>query len=683
MKAFTMWKTCLTAALAASCCQGAPLTWFPGPALNSPTSQAAAAVRSDKGNVLLGGDSWYPEELQATNAWWLYLPTFWGTRYAPGAAANGGLITIFGGSDGSNALDTTIGYDPAGDSPLTLASMSVPRSDFGYASNGGGLAYAIGGVDDFGNALSTAERYDADADRWNAVAPMPVARFHFSAVFDKAGHIFIFGGLTNAAAGTETASALRYSVSGNSWSAMAPMPIPTSGSCAALGADGKIYVVGGAVGGAPTNATQIYNPIANTWTLSTPLPEALTSACMGVDSLGRLLFIGGIDTNGLDSADVWRSQQLGAPDSIPTFTQLPASNADYNVPFSSAISASGNPQPTYVKVDGPAALNVDLYSGAITWLPGAADIGTNWVTLRATNYAGSIDWTFDIIVNPPPPSIPTNVTQIGADDDSVTLSWAPEDPLVGAVAYNVYEWHVVIQPKGSSHGYYSVISSGNTEPMAAIYGLAPGSSHIFAVAAYTATMTTGYSQPVGASTTAPQDPVNLTVTGLTSTTLSLAWQPSPGPSQNPFYSQIVSYTVSTVHPVGAGIPPNDIPVVSNIAGTTATVTGLGPGSNNVWTVQGIDAQGFASHGFDTVVVTNPEPAPVTVSNAAPTLSGGAFQFTVSGAANQTAVVEATTNLADPSSWTVIGSFIPGSGTFSVTDSNAGLHALRFYRITQP
>ena len=78
------------------------------------------------------------------------------------------------------------------------------------------------------------------------------------------------------------------------------MPVATAGSAAALGADGKIYVVGGLSGGVPTNTVQVYDPAANSWTLSTPLPESLTGSTMGTDSLGRLVVMGGRDTNGND-----------------------------------------------------------------------------------------------------------------------------------------------------------------------------------------------------------------------------------------------------------------------------------------------------------------------------------------------------------------------------------------------
>ena len=133
--------------------------------------------------------------------------------------------------------------------------------------------------------------------------------------------------------GSETATVLRYSVSANTWTAMAPMPVAAAGSAAALGADGKIYVVGGTSGGVTTNVVQVYDPAANSWTISTPLPEGLNASAMGVDSLGRLVVMGGMDTNGNDVGDVWRSQQLNVPDSAPVLTQVPGTNGVYQMPF--------------------------------------------------------------------------------------------------------------------------------------------------------------------------------------------------------------------------------------------------------------------------------------------------------------------------------------------------------------
>lgn len=80
-------------------------------------------------------------------------------------------------------------------------------------------------------------------------------------------------------------------------------------------------------------------------------------------------------------------------------------------------------------------------------------------------------------------------------------------------------------------------------------------------------------------------------------------------------------------------------------------------------------------------------APITITPAIlsePTLTpAGDFEFTVSSTANQTNVVQATTNAANPSAWTPIATLVPTNATFEFTDTNQGGFPIRFYRVVQP
>jgi hypothetical protein len=672
--------------------RAAPLAWSPGPSLDPPMSGAATTVASGLGNVLIGGDGYayyyypltYPLSLIATNSFWTYLPAIDSLNIAPGAVASGGLIVLYGGTDGISSTSSVIGYSPSGDTPLTLASMSVPRAYLGYAPDAGGNAYAIGGLDGNGQPLSSAERYNPDTDAWTAIAPLPTARYNFPAAFDHTNQIYIFGGLTSTASGTETAAVLRYSVRSNSWTAMASMPIATAGSAAAMGPDGKIYVVGGVSGGVTTSAVQVYNPASNSWAISTPLPEGLSASAMGVDSLGRLIVMGGMDTNGLDVSDVWRSQLLAAPDSAPAFVSYPGVSATYQAPYVSSINATGNPQPTYLLVSGPAGMQVDVYSGAITWTPQADGIGSNPVTIRATNYAGYADWSFTITVPNPPPTVPANLRVVSVTDTSVTLAWSPESPVVGPVTYTVNLRHSSHSPRGSGGSvWYTQIGNSTTQPTITITGLTPGLTQAYYVVATAPGGSSGYVASVVATTTAPQGPPDLFVTGLTSTTVSLAWDPAPGPAQNSLYSPITSYSIMERNLSVS--PAANIPTVTNITGTSATITGLTPGRSHTWFVSGVDAAGNGSPlTFVYVTVINPVPVAPLVSGGA-RLSNGNFQLNVQerGSVVQTVLVQANTNPADPGGWVQIGSVLPAGGLFTFTDTNAAQYPARFYRILAP
>jgi len=93
---------------------------------------------------------------------------------------------------------------------------------------------------------------------------------------------------------------------------------------------------------------------------------------------------------------------LNVPDSAPIIVTYPSLSATYQVPYSSSLIATGNPQPIYLVLNGPDGMQIDTYSGAITWTPQAGQIGANPITIRATNYAGYTDWNFNINVPYPP-----------------------------------------------------------------------------------------------------------------------------------------------------------------------------------------------------------------------------------------------------------------------------------------
>jgi hypothetical protein len=551
--------------------------------------------------------------------------------------------------------------------------MNTARSDMAYASDAVGYAYAIGGLGKSTNALASVERYDPVANAWTNVASLPAGRCHFNAVFDGTNTIYIFGGRTNGMAGTETASLLSYDVSANAWTTLMPMPVATAGSAAIRGADGKYYVIGGTAGGVVTNLVQVYDPGSNNWLLSTPLPAVVTAAGGAMDTLGRLVVLGGADGNNVDLSATWVSQQLNQPDAAPVFTASVPPRATYLVPYTYAATASGNPQPTYQLIAGPVGLQIDPYSGLLTWTPQSSQMGSNVIEIQASNYAGSTNRTFTINTVGPTPVTPTNVVAATIGENSVTLAWDAVTPVVGVVTYTVYYRYVVYQPKGGSRAYYAALISNLASPSATIGGLATGSSHTYAVVAVAAGSGSGLSQNITITTLRPQPPTNLRVTALTSTSITLAWDPSPGPVP------IVSYEIFGW--INNGV--TSASYAKGITSTTVTINGLVPGSSHTWGVRGYDAVGNIS-GFDSggQAIVNPVPTPAALAVGGPSMSGG-FQFTVQLNAVQTTLIQATTNPADPTSWTTIATNPLSSSTLTFPDPDSSLFPIRFYRVVSP
>lgn len=329
-------------------------------------------------------------------------------------------------------------------------------------------------------------------------------------------------------------------------------------------------------------------------------------------------------------------------------------------------------------------MQVDGYSGAITWTPQADQIGSNPVTIRATNYAGIADWNFTITVPNPPPTVPANLRVVSVTDNSVTLAWSPESPVIGPVTYSISLRHSIHDPKGSGGTvWYTQIGNSTTQPTITITGLTPGLTQTYYVVATAPGGSSGYVASVSATTTAPQGPPDLLVTGLTSSTVSLAWDPAPGPAQNALYSPVTIYSIMERN--ASVSPAANIPTVTNITGTSATITGLTPGRSHIWFVSGVDAAGNASAlTFVYVTVTNPVPAAPLVSGGAP-LADRNFQFNVQerGSVVQTVLVQANTNLTNSGGWVQIGSVLPTGGLFTFTDTNAAQYPARFYRVLAP
>ncbi len=232
---------------------------------------------------------------------------------------------------------------------------------------------------------------------------------------------------------------------------------------------------------------------------------------------------------------------------------------------------------------------------------------------------------------------------------------------------------------------YQVIFSGITTNVFTVSGV-PGSSTTYAlsVSSTNGSVGFGYSTWFTVTTSGPQGPANLWVTALTSSSISLEWTPSPGPEVDPFYSPIVSYSVMEQ----GGPPLTNFPVLQNLKGTNAMVTGLTPGSTHTWYISGVDAQGFYSPlTYVSATWINPIPKPAGLSGNGFS-TNGEFQFTITPVAagasvSQTTLVQATTNLLDPTSWITIFTNPVASGTINFTDPASALYPTRFYRVVSP
>ena len=171
-------------------------------------------------------------------------------------------------------------YDPNGNSWMTI-------SDF---VSTGGLPSFANGVVAFQNKIYVIEAgsptliYDPSANSWATGNSIPESIEGGQAVV-VGEKIYVIGGnyqtLTSNFFVIPSNSTHVYDPETNSWSTMAPVPVPVIG-CALAVLDNKIYVIGGGPQSYGTaNASsmvQIFDPAQNIWTMGASLPNGVYGA---------------------------------------------------------------------------------------------------------------------------------------------------------------------------------------------------------------------------------------------------------------------------------------------------------------------------------------------------------------------------------------------------------------------
>jgi chitodextrinase len=171
---------------------------------------------------------------------------------------------------------------------------------------------------------------------------------------------------------------------------------------------------------------------------------------------------------------------------------------------------------------------------------------------------------------PTPPTSPTNVHVTSVSTTAINVAWGPSTAAGGLAGYDLYRNGTPVGTSMTTTATFSGLSCGTTANLAVdAYDNAGTKSTQSAVTASTAAC------PPPADTQPPTAPANLRVAAATTTSLSLAWDPS---------TDNVGVTGYAVYQNGAS--------VTAVVGTTATLAGLSCGTT--YTV-GVDATDAASN----------------------------------------------------------------------------------------
>ncbi|MEN8376740.1 MAG: kelch repeat-containing protein [Gemmatimonadota bacterium] len=190
-------------------------------------------------------------------------------------------------------------------------AAGLARSDAAAATVAlDGRLYVLGGLSGAGSGspVAAVERFDPSTDSWSALAPLPLPTWGSAAVA-HAGKLYLFGGFTSADPFPfgPTDRAFSYDPALDQWSEIAPLP-SARGGAGAESSGGLVHVLGGSAAGV-TDDHSVYDPAADAWSAGPLLPTARTAFASAALPGGLILVAGGrgspADDIGLASVDLY------------------------------------------------------------------------------------------------------------------------------------------------------------------------------------------------------------------------------------------------------------------------------------------------------------------------------------------------------------------------------------------
>lgn len=275
--------------------------WTELPPLLQPRAAAAAAVVGDRiivtGGVGADGKLLNTTEIFDGASWKLgaAIPT---PRKMSGAASDGKLVYVVGGSSGTADLAAVETYDPAADTWASLPELPGRRSDFGVASIDGRLVVA-GGVSQ-GQVLKSVVALDLATQSWNGLPDLGSAR-HGMAVAGVGKTAYAIGGSTGVGDDQVTASAEALKLAPRKpqpaaqWRSLPDAPTARLMMAWTVLGD-EIWVAGGMSHGEFLQIVESYNTRTAQWQTRPPLPIPLHHATAATYR-GEVVVIGGASDN--------------------------------------------------------------------------------------------------------------------------------------------------------------------------------------------------------------------------------------------------------------------------------------------------------------------------------------------------------------------------------------------------
>ena len=210
-----------------------------------------------------------------TDLWRERAPLPRGGNHIAAVGLEGKLYAIGGFSlQNAKAYADVYAYDPTSNAWSAKAHLLQPLGSMAAVAVDG-VIHAMGGAGGTGpedrHTVAVHYVYDPKTDRWSESTPLPFPREHFNLV-SIGSKIFAIGGrIENYSQNVATVFSIDSRDKNAKWQTLPLMPIPRSGTQAAI-LDGKIFLFGGEKFGGVFNNTEMFDPVTQRWIELTPMP---------------------------------------------------------------------------------------------------------------------------------------------------------------------------------------------------------------------------------------------------------------------------------------------------------------------------------------------------------------------------------------------------------------------------
>ncbi len=216
------------------------------------------------------------------------------------ATGPGGQIYAVGGSAAGVALKRVDAYDPGADHWTPATDLTEARAMPALALGNNGPLYALGGRDGQGTPLASVEAVSGSGGP--VVPSLPTARYALGAATGRDGKIYAVGGYATGDQVTGAVEAYDPGATPPAWTSLSQTITPRAG-LAVVAVNGLIYAIGGRTGtdaASTSNLVEAYNPAipSDPWTTRRPMRTPRYGAAAAVGPDGRIYVVGGEDANG-------------------------------------------------------------------------------------------------------------------------------------------------------------------------------------------------------------------------------------------------------------------------------------------------------------------------------------------------------------------------------------------------